>query len=254
MPADRVDAAGRQPRAEQLARQLAGAAAGDPVARGQRHDRCPQPRPERRAPDPARQLGGRPGATTRAAQPSGAMLDQQHADRWQLRNLMTPEPATRLALIVGELVTAPPADVRVVLDDLIDLILRSELAARAPMPLLSARLALGALPGQQLLRLRTRLRTPLLTRLRRVLRRRFRTRSRVPPGLLLEPPDPLLQPRDLRVIRRGQLKQEPNASLPSSVIDRLRFRAIHTPQIRRITRPSSLWRPTTERLRLFQSG
>ena len=167
--ADRVHAAARQPSAEQLGRELAGRAARDPVARGQRHDRRPKPGPERRGPDPGRQRGCRLGTAVRATQPLRAMLDQQHADRRQLRHLVAPEPAIRPALILAELVTTTAAAVRVVLDDLIDLILRRELTARSSMALLRARLALGALLGQQLLRLRARLRPPLLTRLGRIL-------------------------------------------------------------------------------------
>ena len=98
---------------------------------------------------------------------------------------MTPEPATRLALILAELVAAATAAVRVVLDDLIDLVLRSEPATRAAMPLLSARLALGALLGQQLLGLRARLRTTLLPRFRGILRWRLGARPRVLARLLL---------------------------------------------------------------------
>ena len=96
------------------------------------------------------------------------MLDEKHADRRQLGDLMTTEAASGPPFIGGELVAAPPAHLRVVLDDLIDPILQSERATRTQMPLLPARRALGAIPGQQLLRLRARFRTPLLTRLRRI--------------------------------------------------------------------------------------
>ncbi len=41
------------------------------------------------------------------------MLDQQHADRRQLGNLMTPEPAIRSAVILAELAPTTPASVRV---------------------------------------------------------------------------------------------------------------------------------------------
>jgi hypothetical protein len=96
------------------------------------------------------------------------MLDQQHADRRQLSDLMATEPAIGPALIERELAAATTASVRVVIDDLIDLVLGSELATRTAMQILPARLALDAILGQQLLRLRARLRTPLLTRLRRI--------------------------------------------------------------------------------------
>jgi hypothetical protein len=96
------------------------------------------------------------------------MLHQQHADRRQLRHLVAPEPATRPALMLAELMAATTTRLREVRDDLIELILGRQPTARAPMALLPARLALGALLRQQLLRLRTRLRTPLLTRLGRI--------------------------------------------------------------------------------------
>ena len=93
------------------------------------------------------------------------MLDQQHADRRQLRDLAAAEPATGPTFVDRELVAAPAASVRIVIDDLIDLVLGHQPATRAPMPRLAASLALGALPGRQLLGLRTRLRTPLPARL-----------------------------------------------------------------------------------------
>ena len=135
-----------------------------------------------------------------------------------------------------------------VLDDLIDLVLRLEPAARASMPRLATDLALSPLPAQQLLSLRPRFRPPLLPGLRRIARRRLRTRSRVPPRLLLQPPQPLLQPRYLRVIPRGQLQQELNASLPPRVIDHLGLGAIHNPKIRHPHPRTSSRNPTTERL------
>lgn len=63
-----------------------------------------------------------------------AMLDRDHADRRQLGDLVATDPSPGSALLIGELATASAARVRVVLDDLIDLILRFELATRAPMP------------------------------------------------------------------------------------------------------------------------
>lgn len=161
------------------------------------------------------------------------MLDQQHADRRQLAHLMAPEPATRPALILGELTPATTAPLWVVRDDLIDLILGRKPSSSAPMALLPARLALRALPGQQLLRLRASLRPPLLTGLRRIRRRRLRTGPRVLPRLPLEPTDPLLeqptrgsQPLD----RNRQLQNELNTTLAPAVVDRLRLGTIHTPE------------------------
>jgi hypothetical protein len=57
---------------------------------------------------------------------------------------MTTEPATGPALILAELTTAATTRVRVVIDDLIDLVLARKLATRPAMPLLPTRLALGA--------------------------------------------------------------------------------------------------------------
>lgn len=82
---------------------------------------------------------------------------------------MTPEPARRPTRILAELMATTPTRARVMLDDLVDLVLGGEPAARARVSFLPARLALGALPCQQLLRLRARLRPPLLTRLWRIL-------------------------------------------------------------------------------------
>lgn len=99
---------------------------------------------------------------------------------------MATEPAISSALIDRELAAAATASVREVINDLIDLLLGSELATRTQVPLLPARRALGApARGQQLLRFRARLRPALLTGLGRILRRGLRTRPRVLPGLLL---------------------------------------------------------------------
>ena len=81
---------------------------------------------------------------------------------------MTTEPATRTALLLGEPIAATTARIRIVIDDLIDLILGLELATRTPMPGLSPRLAALPLPTLELLRLRPRLRAALLARLRRI--------------------------------------------------------------------------------------
>jgi hypothetical protein len=242
--ADRVDRAGREPGPEQIRRELAGSAARDPVPRRQRHDRRLQAHAERRPAHLGRQLGDRLGPALRAAQPMRAMLDHDHADRRQLSDLMTTAPATAPALILAELTAAATTRVRIVIDDLIDLVLGREPATRAAMPLLPARLALGTIPGQQLLRLRARLRTPLLTRLRRILRRRLRARARVLTGLRFQPPQPLLKP----LHPRSEIEHELHADLPAGVIDRLSLGTIHSPKIRRPPPRTLLWRPTTERL------
>jgi hypothetical protein len=62
-----------------------------------------------------------------------AMLDPPHADRRQLNNLVATEPSLRAPLPVAKRVTAPTARIRVVIDDLIDLILRLQFATGTPM-------------------------------------------------------------------------------------------------------------------------
>ncbi len=80
----------------------------------------------------------------------GAMLGPPHADRWQLGDLVAAEPPLRTPLLAGELVAAPAARIREVIDDLINLILRTKLATHTPMPRLPARRSLLALPPRQL--------------------------------------------------------------------------------------------------------
>src|SRR5215208_2221746 len=237
--ADRVDAAGADSGAEQLPGQLAGAATRDPVARRQRNDRRPQPGPERRPGDPRRQPGRRLDRAAAAAQPLGAMLDDEHADRRQLADLTTTEPAARPTLILCELVPAAAASIRVVLDDLVDLVLGRQPATGAPMALLRARLVPASALGQQLLGLRACFLAPLLTRLGWILRWRPRTRPRVTPRLILKPPDPLLQP----LHRRGQLQQSLHARLAPTVVDRIGLSPFHNRNIRPRDVGALLWNP-----------
>jgi hypothetical protein len=159
---------------------------------GQRHHRRLQPRPERGRIDLLGQLGAGPCATVPTAQLVRAMLAHLHADRRQLRHLMATEPPTRAALLFTEPMPASTARVRVVINDLIDLIVGPQLTTGTPMPGLPTSLAALAVPAHQLLRLRARLRTPLRPRLRRIRRRRRRTRARVLASLLLEPLQPIL--------------------------------------------------------------
>jgi hypothetical protein len=126
---------------------------------------CLQVDAERRAADLRGQLGGGLGAAGRAAQPVRAMLGHHDSDRRQLRELVTSEATRRPAFVGHELAPTAAANIRIVIDDLIELVLRPELAARALMPRLPTRLALAA---QQLLGLRPGLRPPLLTRLGRI--------------------------------------------------------------------------------------
>jgi hypothetical protein len=120
------------------------------------------------------------------------MLDHDHADRRQLADLVATEPTARPALPIIKPTPASATRIRVVIDDLIHLILRLELATRTPMPELPTSLAALPVPPHQLLRLRARLRTPLRPRLRRIRRRRLGTRARVLASLLLEPLQPIL--------------------------------------------------------------
>ena len=175
------------------------------------------------------------------------MLGPDHADRWQLSDLVATEPPLRAPLPGGELAPAPAARIREVIDDLINLILRPELAARTPMPRLPASPTL-ALPPRQLLRLRAGLRPPLLTRLRRILSGRLRTRARVLTRLGLQPRQPLLERRDLPLLPRGQLNQERDTRLTPSVVDHLRLHAVHARKTRCTNQESSAPTPTTERL------
>jgi len=96
------------------------------------------------------------------------MLGPDHADRRQLSDLMATEPPLGLLLTGGEPATAPATRLRIVIDDLIDLILRRALATRTPMSRLPASPTLLALSAHQFLRLRARLRPPLRPRLRRI--------------------------------------------------------------------------------------
>jgi hypothetical protein len=158
-----------------------------------------------------------------AAQSVRAVLDQQHADRRQLGDLVASEPAAWAPLILTDLVAAAPARRRVVRDDLIDLILGREPTACTAVTLLRSRLARGAIAGQQLLGLRARLRAPLLTRPGRILRRRHRTHPRIPSRLLLQTTNSLSQ----QLHRLGQLQHELDAPLPPGVVDRLGLAALH---------------------------
>jgi hypothetical protein len=97
-----------------------------------------------------------------------AVLGHDHADRRQLRDLVATEPAPRSLLVCGELTTAPATRLRVMIDDLIDLILGRELATSTPMPRLPTRPTPLPLRAHQLLRFRPRLRTTLRTRLGRI--------------------------------------------------------------------------------------
>jgi hypothetical protein len=100
------------------------------------------------------------------------MLGHDHADRRQLAHLMATEPPTRPALPIIKPATATATRVRVVIDDLIDLILGPQLTTSTPMSGLPTSLAALTFPTHQFLGLRASLRPPLRPRLRRIHRRR----------------------------------------------------------------------------------
>jgi hypothetical protein len=96
------------------------------------------------------------------------MLGPDHADRRQLGALVATESPTRTALPVVEPTPAPTARIRIVIDDLINVVLGPQFTPRTPMPRLATSLTLLALPTHQLLRPRARLRPSLSPRLRRI--------------------------------------------------------------------------------------
>src|SRR5947207_15164554 len=183
------------------------------------------------------------------------MLGHHDGDRRQLGDLVAPKPPARDPLVPAELVPATTAPLGVVIDDLVDLVFRQQLASRSPVAGLAARLALAAALGQ-LLGLRPGLRATLLTRLGRIGRRRRRTVARVRTRPLLKPPQPLLKPLVLRaqlIKTARELQDERHAALPPAVKDRLRLRPLHAPIVRRQPAPALLWSPNTERLRKCRS-
>ena len=111
---------------------------------GQRHHRRLQPGPERRGSQQLTQPGAGPCATVPAAQLMSAMLGHDHAHRRQLTDLVAAEPPAREALLIIKPAPATATRLRVVIDDLIHLILRFEIATRTLMPGLPARLTLLA--------------------------------------------------------------------------------------------------------------
>jgi hypothetical protein len=172
------------------------------------------------------------------------MLGPDHADRRQLADLVATEPPRRPALAIIESASAPTALLRVMIDDLIDLILRPQLATGTPMPGLTPRLTLLALAAHQLLSLRACLRPPLRPRLRQIHRRRTRTRARVLTHLLLQPLQPVLMLR--KPVR--EIENEPDTRLTTRVINRTRLGTIHNRKIRCTNKESLPLAPTAERL------
>ena len=156
---------------------------------------------------------------------------------------MATKPSLGSALPVGELATTPATRIRIVIDDLINLILQLQIATRARMTPLPTRLAALTLPACKLLGPRPRLCAPLLTRLRRILRWRLGTRARVLTSLILKPLQPIL------VLRKPtrEIQNELGTRLAPRVIDRFRLRAVHNRKIRCNKQESSPQAPTTER-------
>jgi hypothetical protein len=117
---------------------------------------------------------------------------EDHADRWQLGDLVATEPAARPLLLGREPATAAATHLRVVIDDLIHPIRRLQLTTSATVTRLPTLRSTLPLFAHQLLRLRPRLRPPLRPRLGRILRRRLRTGVRVLACLLLELAQPIV--------------------------------------------------------------
>ena len=182
------------------------------------------------------------------------MLADHDAGRWQLRDLTTTRTPRRHLLIFAELVPAPPTALRVMIDELVDVILALERTAGTLVPRLAASATPLGVTRKQLLRSRPRLGPTLLTRLRGILRRRLRPRTRTLPRLLLETPDPLLQPPSLPgqpLHRRGQLENDLNTPLPPRVINSLSLRPLHTNQFDKRTEVPS---PQSRQLNAYPFG
>jgi hypothetical protein len=90
-----------------------------------------------------------------------AMLDERHADRRELSDLMATKPQFGLALIGSELMTATAARIRVVINDLVDLILGLQFATGTLMPGLAASLPRSPFSAHQFLRFQAGFGPPL---------------------------------------------------------------------------------------------
>jgi hypothetical protein len=132
-----VDRAGRELDAEQLPGELARVAARNAVADRERHDRCLQPGPERRARHPDGKLGPRAGVTLGAADAVQPMLGHPHSDRRQLRDLMAPRLRRINQIRPAEHVRARAAALWPMLDDLVDPLGREQPPMLALMPRLT---------------------------------------------------------------------------------------------------------------------
>ena len=214
---DRVDRPGRELDAEQLPRELGRVAAGNTVSDRERHDRCPQPRPERRPWQLTGKLGPCPGGAPRATDTVQPMLGHTDRGRRQLRDLVPPRLRRVHQVRRAEHVRARPAAHGPMLDYLVDLLGRKQPPVPALMPGLTAPPPTRPLPA------RTR------RRRRRILRRRQRRVPRTPAQPPLELGHPSLEP----LVRLDQLthpKQQQDRRLPITIKDRLGLHPLHTPR------------------------
>ncbi|MGH2886794.1 MAG: hypothetical protein ACRDPA_29565, partial [Solirubrobacteraceae bacterium] len=156
------------------------------------------------------------------------MLGQDHADRRQLGDLAATKPTAGTALRMIEPTSASTTRIRVVIDDLINPILRAQLTTRTPMPALPTSLAPLTFSAHQFLGLRPGLSPPLRARLGRIHLWRLGARARVLPRLLLEPLEPILVLHD----PSSEINNELDTRLTPRVINRLRLGAIHACKIR----------------------
>ena len=136
---DRVDRAGGQLDAEQLAREFGRVAARHTVADRERDDRRLQPGPERRPRQLARKLGPSRGRALRAANTVQPMLAHAHRDRRQLCDLVAPRLDRINKLLLSEHVRAGVATLGPMLHDLVNLLGREQPPVLALVPGLAAR-------------------------------------------------------------------------------------------------------------------
>ena len=136
---DRVDRAGGQLDAEQLARELGRVAARDTVSDRERDDRRLQAGPERRPRQLAGKLGPSRGRALRAADAVQPMLAHAHRDRRQLCDLVAPRLHRINKLLPGEHVRAGGATLGPMLHDLVNLLRRKQPPVLALVPGLAAR-------------------------------------------------------------------------------------------------------------------
>ncbi len=150
---------------------------------------------------------------------------------------MAPEAPRGLTLGLLEAVPAAATALRIVIDDLVELILGGELAPRPAVPGLATRLArraLGPLAG---------LCAALLAGLRRIGGRWLGAVSRALPDLLFKPLDPRLEAGDPALVARRQLDHELDARLAAGVVDGLRLGALHAPRFDATPRSPGLCQP-----------